>query len=105
MEIRTKIPENSMSIQIVLRDDEDVMDIGVSQNLSEDLPEEEQAFYNDVLNGIVSQLNTGLEHLAFVGMLMRQLNEDKDSIEFEAAPELLEAIKDNKVIKMKKKLH
>lgn len=105
MKIRTKIPENSMSIQIVLRDDEDVMDIGVSQNLSEDLPEEEQAFYNDVLNGIVSQLNTGLEHLAFVGMLMRQLNEDKDSIEFEAAPELLEAIKDNKVIKMKKKLH
>jgi len=105
MEIRTKIPENSMSIQIVLRDDDDVMDIGVSQNLSEDLPEEEQTFYNDVLNGLVSQLNTGLEHLAFVGMLMRQLNEDKDSIEFEAAPELLEAIEDNKVIKMKKKLH
>lgn len=105
MEIRTKIPENSMSIQIVLRDDDDVMDIGVSQNLSKDLPEEEQTFYNDVLNGLVSQLNTGLEHLAFVGMLMRQLNEDKDSIEFEAAPELLEAIEDNKVIKMKKKLH
>lgn len=102
-----KIPENSMSIQLVLKDD--TMDIGVMHNFAEDLPEEERIFYTDALNGLVAQLNTGLETMAFTGMLLRQLTEleedDGGGIDFEAAPELLEAIAENKVIKFKKKLH
>lgn len=103
---KQKSPENSMTIQIVLN--EDTMDIGVMHNFADDMPEEERTFYLDALNGLVAQLNHGLENMAFTGMLLRQLAEyedDDEGIDFEAAPELLEAIKDNKVVQLKKKLH
>ncbi len=104
-------PKNSMSVQMLIFDeDEDgsVMSIGVAHNLSDDMPEDEQTFYLDALNGLVSQLNTGLESLAFTGMLLRQLaeyEEEEGGIEFEPAEELLEALENGKVIQLKKKLH
>jgi hypothetical protein len=104
-------PKNSMSVQMLIFDeDEDgsVMNIGVAHNLSDDMPEDEQTFYLDALNGLVSQLNTGLESLAFTGMLLRQLaeyEEEEGGIEFEPAEELLEALENGKVIQLKKKLH
>lgn len=104
-------PKNSMSVQMLIFDeDEDgsVMNIGVAHNLSDDMPEDEQTFYLDALNGLVSQLNTGLESLAFTGMLLRQLaeyEEEEGGKEFEPAEELLEALENGKVIQLKKKLH
>ena len=104
-------PKNSMSVQMLIFDeDEDgsVMSIGVAHNLVDDMPEDEQTFYLDALNGLVSQLNTGLESLAFTGMLLRQLaeyEEEEGGIEFEPAEELLEALENGKVIQLKKKLH
>ena len=104
-------PKNSMSVQMLIFDeDEDgsVMSIGVAHNLSDDMPEDEQTFYLDALNGLVSQLNTGLESLAFTGMLLRELaeyEEEEGGIEFEPAEELLEALENGKVIQLKKKLH
>lgn len=99
------MPENSMSIQLIIRPEEGQMDIGVVQNLSEDMPEEDRVFYMDALNGLVASIDTSLDHMAYVGMLMRQVSEDEESIEFEPAPELLEAINSNKVVQLKKKLH
>tara|TARA_R110002074_G_scaffold39156_4_gene105404 strand:- start:101 stop:391 length:291 start_codon:yes stop_codon:yes gene_type:complete len=95
---------------LIFDEDEDgsVMSIGVAHNLSDDMPEDEQTFYLDALNGLVSQLNTGLESLAFTGMLLRQLaeyEEEEGGIEFEPAEELLEALENGKVIQLKKKLH
>ena len=103
-------PKNSMSVQMLISEsDEDgsVMNIGVAHNLSDDMPEDEKTFYLDALNGLVSQLNTGLESLAFTGMLLRELAEyeEEGGIEFEPAEELLEAVENGKVIQLKKKLH
>ena len=51
-----------------------------------------------------------MEGSASVGILLRQLailteEDDRDIIEFEPDDQLVEAVKDNKVIQFKKKLH
>jgi len=107
-----------MSVQMLISgnaEDGGSMNIGVAHNLSDDMPEDEQTFYLDVLNGLVSHLNTSIESLALTGMLLRELAEyeESDGI-FEPDEKLLKAVENGKVIKdvengkviqLNKKLH
>lgn len=105
-------PNNSMSVQMLISEnaeDRGSMNIGVAHNLSDDMPEDEQTFYLDVLNGLVSHLNTSIESLAFTGMILRQLAEyeedEEGGIEFEPDEKLLKAVENGKVIQLNKKFH
>jgi len=108
MDTTKKTPPNTFSLHLSVRDDEELLDVGIAYNTEDDLPEKEQIYFQDVMRGLVAQVNTGLDHLAFVGMTMRHLIEvedDEDDIEFEAAPELMDAIKSAKILQFKKKMH
>lgn len=103
------LKQNSIRLDIIIEPD-DIIDIAVGHNLTEDLGEGQVAYYLDVLNGLVHSLKNNMDGTASVGLLLRQLailtEEDEDDIiDFEPDEELLEAIKDNKVIQFKKKLH
>lgn len=108
MEENLKI--NSVRLDLIIEPDTDVVDIAVGHNLSEDLEEGQVAFYLDVLNGLVHGLKTNMEGTASVGLLLRQLailseEDDEDIIDFEPDEELINKVKNNKVIQFKKKLH
>ena len=108
MDATNRLPPNTFSIHLTVRDDEELIDVGVSYDAKMTIPPEEQTYFQDVLLGMAAQCNTGIDYLAFVGMTMRHLTEaddEGDEIEFEAATELLEAIHDSKVVSIKKKLH
>ena len=108
MDTTNKLPPNTFSIHLTVRNDEELIDVGVSYDAKMTIPPEEQIYFQDVLRGMAAQCNTGIDYLAFVGMTMRHLTEaddDGDEIEFEAATELLDAMKDSKVVSIKKKLH
>lgn len=108
MDATNRLPPNTFSIHLTVRDDEELIDVGVSYDAEMTIPPEEQTYFQDVLRGMAAQCNTGIDYLAFVGMTMRHLTEaddEGDEIEFEAATELLEAIHDSKVVSIKKKLH
>tara|TARA_R100001443_G_scaffold28615_1_gene41824 strand:- start:6800 stop:7129 length:330 start_codon:yes stop_codon:yes gene_type:complete len=103
---------NTMNICLTIDLEEEAIDIAVDHNFGDSLSEEEQVFYLDALNGIVSKIKFGIEDLAFTGMLMRHLaamQDDKDEdllgIDFEPSDELLQAIEDRKIIQFKKKFH
>ena len=103
---------NTMNICLTIDTEDEVIDIGVDHNLDDSMTEEEQIFYLDALNGIISKIKFGIEDLAFTGMLMRNLaahqngdDEDAVGISFEPSEELIDAISDKKVIQFKKKIH
>ena len=101
---------NTMNICLTIDTEDEVIDIGVDHNFGDSLSEEDQVFYLDALNGIVSKIKFGIEDLAFTGMLMRNLaahqdDEDAVGISFEPSEELIDAISDKKVIQFKKKIH
>jgi len=103
---------NTMNICLTIDTEDEVIDIGVDHNLDDSLDIEEQTFYLDALNGIVSKIKFGIEDLAFTGMLMRNLaalqnddDEELSGIDFEPSEELLQAIEDRKIIQFKKKIH
>jgi len=65
---------------------------------------------------LISKINTGADELAFQGSLLRELSnlrsiiddldeDDDEGITFEPDEMLLKALKDRKVISIKKKLH
>jgi len=102
--------QNTMNICLTIDTEDEVIDIGVDHNFGDNLSEEDQVFYLDALNGIVSKIKFGIEDLAFTGMLMRTLasyqdNEDNVSVDFEPSDELIDAISDKKIIQFKKKIH
>lgn len=97
---------NTLNLRMRVMDDGD-LEVFVGQNLSEELSEEEVRYYSDLLNGLHMTLNTSVEHLIFVGQMMRALAEDdEDELVFEPDEALLDAIADKKVIPInKKKMH
>jgi len=104
------LKQNSIRLDIIIEPDTDIIDIAVGHNLTDDLEEGQVAFYLDVLNGLVHGLKNNMEGSASVGILLRQLailteEDDDDIIDFEPDDQLIEAVKDNKVIQFKKKLH
>lgn len=103
---------NTMNICLTIDLEDEVIDVGVNHSFGDNLSEEDQVFYLDALNGIVSKIKFGIEDLAFTGMLMRNLaahqngdDEDAVGISFEPSDELIDAISDKKIIQFKKKIH
>ena len=100
------INENSSKLNLAIDQDTDVLDISVEYNLSVTMGDAQQIFYKNIIRGLMSKLNTELEAFAFQGSLLHELStlrsilddeeEDEFGIEFEAAEELLEAVKKNK---------
>ena len=101
-----KIPHNTIQLNLAIDQDTDVLDISVEYNLSVTMGDAQQIFYKNIISGLMSKLNTELEAFAFQGSLLHELStlrsilddeeEDEFGIEFEAAEELLEAVKKNK---------
>ena len=101
-----KIPTNTIQLNLAIDQTSDILDISVDYNLSVTMIDAQQIFYKNVISGLMSKLNTELEAFAFQGSLLHELStlrsilddeeEDEFGIEFEAAEELLEAVKKNK---------
>ena len=102
-----KIPHNTIQLNLAIDQDTDVLDISVEYNLSVTMGDAQQIFYKNIISGLMSKLNTELEAFAFQGSLLHELStlrsildddeeEDEFGINFEAAEELLEAVKKNK---------
>jgi len=115
-----KIPTNTIQLNLAIDQTSDILDISVDYNLSVTMIDAQQIFYKNVIRGLMSKLNTELEAFAFQGSLLDELStlrsviddedDDEFGIEFEAADELLEAVKknkDEKIVKFngKKKPH
>ena len=101
-----KIPTNTIQLNLAIDQTSDILDISVDYNLSVTMIDAQQIFYKNVISGLMSKLNTELEAFAFQGSLLHELSalrsvlddedDDEFGIEFEAAEELLEAVKKNK---------
>ena len=101
-----KIPANTIQLNLSIDQTTDILDISVDYNLSVTMIDAQQIFYKNVISGLMSKLNTELEAFAFQGSLLHELSalrsvlddedDDEFGIEFEAAEELLEAVKKNK---------
>ena len=101
-----KIPHNTIQLNLAIDQDTDVLDISVEYNLSVTMGDAQQIFYKNIISGLMSKLNTELEAFAFQGSLLDELStlrsilddedDDEFDIEFEAAEELIEAVKKNK---------
>ena len=117
-----ELPENTIQITICIDQDEDIMSVSLDENLSLKMPEDQEAFYLDVCQGVMGKLSTNLTEFRTFGKLLRtiseledELYEEKDGWEFEPADELLEAIKlkengsklkeNGNVLSFKKKMH
>tara|TARA_R110002153_G_scaffold16836_2_gene59097 strand:- start:1956 stop:2276 length:321 start_codon:yes stop_codon:yes gene_type:complete len=94
---------NTLMLQMRILDDGD-LEVFVGQNLPDDMSEEEAQFYSDLLNGLHMTLNTSVEHLIFIGQMLRTLaEEEEDELVFEPDEALLDAIADSKVVSINKK--
>ena len=98
-------------------DDEGDFQVSIGHNLEEeDYEASELEYFNDLLNGISFSINFGLEAMAAQGAIMRNLQElssgEEDEnyeldneILFEPDEDLLKAMKDSKVVSIKRKLN
>ena len=101
-----KIPHNTIQLTISIDQSTDVLDISAEHHLSVTMADNQQIFYKNILNGLMSKLNTELEAFAFQGSLLaeiaalRSVLDEEDDEEFgfgfEAAEELIDAVKKNK---------
>lgn len=120
----SKAKNNTILLEFKIDQDAGVLDVEVDFNFSKTMPEDQQNFYENVVNGIMSKSRTELDGFAKEGYYLREINElrsmldamedDEDDddfgISFEPAEELLETIakkeNGNKVINFKpKKVH
>lgn len=110
------ISDNTMNIHIRIDDDEDIIDVEMEHNISEDMAPEKAEFFMDLLNGVGFKIDAEAESIAFQGALLRKVGELQDIIEeydadlvgFEPDDELLEKVKESQksnVISLKGKLH
>ena len=119
----SRAKNNTILLEFKIDQEEGVLDVEVDYNFSASMPEEQQDFYENVVNGIMSKSRTELDCFAKEGYYLREINELRDMLDamaedddddfgivFEPAEELLEkrAEKENgnKVINFKtKKVH
>ena len=110
------IPKNQIQFTLNVDQTSDTLNLKVEHNLSATMYEDQHEFYLDLINGLISKINTGADELAFQGSLLREisnlrsiiddLDEDYDEgITFEPDEMLLKALKDRNVISIKKKMH
>ena len=110
------IPKNQIQFTLNVDQTSDTLNLKVEHNLSATLYEDQHEFYLDLINGLISKINTGADELAFQGSLLREISnlrsiiddldeDDDEGITFEPDEMLLKALKDRNVISIKKKMH
>ena len=107
--------ETTFSLHISPGETDGPMHIGISCEITEDFPDEQIVVFQDIMQGLVFQLQNGLELLLRTGENARyisDLEEELNEIDFEPSEDLLEAIAKKKaevaeenIISFKKKLH
>ena len=105
----SKVKSNSIRLDINIDQNNDILEVVADYNLSETMSEDQQAYYLNVVNGIISKCKSEIDIFAKEGYFIRELNklrnfadevisnvdEDDDeafSIEFEPSEELLDAV-------------
>tara|TARA_R100000935_G_scaffold55862_1_gene86375 strand:+ start:7355 stop:7714 length:360 start_codon:yes stop_codon:yes gene_type:complete len=118
----SKIENNTIRLNILIDQINDILDVEVDYNLSSTMSDDQQEYYLDVVNGIISKCKNEVGVFAKEGYFIRELNklrlfadeivnneEEEFSIEFEPSEELVEAVSENKngkIIKFNtKKVH
>ena len=110
------IPKNQIQFTLNVDQTSDTLNLKVEHNLSATMREDQHEFYFDLINGLISKINTGADELAFQGSLLREISnlrsiiddldeDDDEGITFEPDEMLLKARKDRNVISIKKKMH
>tara|TARA_R100000541_G_scaffold16283_1_gene25901 strand:- start:289 stop:627 length:339 start_codon:yes stop_codon:yes gene_type:complete len=110
------IQKNQIQFTLSVDQTSDTLNLKVEHNLSATMYEDQHEFYLDLINGLISKINTGADELAFQGSLLREISnlrsiiddldeDDDEGITFEPDEMLLKALKDRNVISIKKKMH
>lgn len=110
------IQKNQIQFTLSVDQTSDTLNLKVEHNLSATMYEDQHEFYLDLINGLISKINTGADELAFQGSLLREISnlrsiiddldeDDEEGITFEPDEMLLKALKDRNVISIKKKMH
>jgi|TARA_R110000744_G_scaffold269901_2_gene383189 hypothetical protein len=109
-----KLPENTIQITVSIDEDDDIMDVYLDENLSDDMSDEQATFYLDVFNGVMGKLQTTSEEFRTFGALLRKISYlehelyEEDGLVFEPDEALLEALnlkEDTNIVSFKKKMH
>ena len=109
-----KLPENTIQITVSIDEDDDIMDVYLDENLSDDMSDEQATFYLDVFNGVMGKLQTTSEEFRTFGALLRKISYlehelyEEDGLVFEPDEALLEALnlkEDTNIVGFKKKMH
>ena len=104
--VEQNVPENSIRHTLTVDPDNGELRMSTEGNLPDSLDPDYAKALIDISQGINAMLENGLEYLAFIGGVISTVEElmaDEDEIGFDAADELLEAIKDRNVIPFDKK--
>ena len=109
-----KLPENTIQITVSIDEDDDIMDVYLDENLSDDMSDEQATFYLDVFNGVMGKLQITTEEFRTFGALLRKIAYlehelyEEDGLVFEPDEALLEALnlkEDTNIVSFKKKMH
>ena len=109
-----KLPENTIQITVSIDEDDDIMDVYLDENLSDDMSDEQATFYLHVFNGVMGKLQTTSEEFRTFGALLRKISYlehelyEEDGLVFEPDEALLEALnlkEDTNIVSFKKKMH
>jgi hypothetical protein len=94
---------DTLLLRLRILDDGEV-EVFSGHNITDDVSEEQAHFYIDMLNGLQTMMESATEHVVMIGTFLRTINNLQQSteIEFEPDEELLEALKDKKVIPFSK---
>lgn len=94
-----ELPVNTMTLMIEVKEDGQ-MALFSGHNLSNQMGKDEFAFLTDMMNGLFLSFDELMNHFASVGESARIADElmEQGEIIFEADDELVEAIKDKKII-------
>jgi hypothetical protein len=125
----SKLKPNTISIELQIDQDNEVMDVEVEYNLSVTMSEDQKSFYVNVVNGLNSKLKSEIDTFAKEGFFIKEISQlraladhmvsvepydDEDdseyTIDFEPDDELVEAVSEkkngHKIIKFNgKKVH
>ena len=98
-----KSSSNIINIQILIDQDTNTESFEVEGNFSVTMPPEQQLYYENVVNGLVTKLNTEIDSFAKEGYYVRTIEDLRNyiddseyPIEFEPDDELLDKVSDTK---------
>ena len=99
-----ELPENTMTLMVEIKEDGHIA-LFSGHNLSEDMGDEELTYLTDMINGLFISFEDLMNHYSNVGQAARVAEEllEQDEVLFEPDDELMEAIKDRKIIPFDKK--